>query len=171
MCSVRDVGSVPFAVDWDKPAIMYEAGKVMMISGNKVWSVDLNGEVPVYTQTGTLDVARSWSNLAVLADGSVIVTGGSSTGNDMGGVQYDAAIWNPSTGQWSYMENEAMARLYHSASLLLPDGFDPVAGRRRARAQTNLNGQVFKPPYLLSTRRKPCGAAVIVEAPTEMQAG
>ena len=49
-------------------------------------------------------------------------TGGSSTGNDMGGVQYDAAIWNPSTGQWTYMESELMARLYHSTSLLLPDG-------------------------------------------------
>ncbi len=53
----------------------------------------------------------------------------------MTGVNYNAEIWNPTTGQWLVGPAQAKARLYHSTAVLLPDASVLVRRRRSARAR------------------------------------
>ena len=67
---------------------------------------------------------RRQHNLTVLADGTVLATGGNSPGLARGphnGV-YPAERWHPATGQWQTLAADAVTRQYHSTALLLPDG-------------------------------------------------
>ncbi len=68
---------------------------------------------------------RRQHNLTLLADGSVLATGGNSTGAsliDMNGGVFNAERWDPATGQWTTLAAQAVTRQYHSTALLLPDG-------------------------------------------------
>ncbi len=33
-----------------------------------------------------------------------------------------AEVWNPATGQWTTLASNSVMRVYHSVSILLPDG-------------------------------------------------
>ncbi len=68
---------------------------------------------------------RRQNNLTVLADGSVLATGGNSSGAglvDLNNGVYAAERWNPATGTWTTLAAESVTRQYHSTALLLPDG-------------------------------------------------
>ena len=68
---------------------------------------------------------RRQLNLTVLADGSVLATGGNSSGAslvDLNNGVYTAEQWNPATGKWKTLAAEQVTRQYHSTALLLPDG-------------------------------------------------
>ena len=49
-----------------------------------------------------------------MADGRVLLNGGSAQGNKDVGTAYKAQIWNPATGQWSDGAVAQKMRLYHS---------------------------------------------------------
>jgi hypothetical protein len=63
-----------------------------------------------------------------MADGKVLVSGGSSTSNVASGVAYTAKIWNPDTRGWTTAAKATKMRLYHSVSILLSDGRVLTAG-------------------------------------------
>ena len=84
--------------------------------------VDLNGPQPTVTPTADLDQERTWSTPTVMADGRVLVSGGSAVSNQLIGVAYAATIWDPATGQWTLGASAVKPRLYHSIAMLLPDG-------------------------------------------------
>ena len=72
--------------------------------------------------THGLDVTRRRQhNLTVLADGSVLATGGQKTNGggglvDLANAVYTAERWNPATGAWTELAAAAVARQYHSTS-------------------------------------------------------
>ena len=91
-------------------------------SDGSVWVMDISGPTPVFTQTGSLAPDRIWSNLTVLPDGRVMVSGGSRSITSSPASNNTVAIWDPSTGLWtSTGANAAVPRLYHSTAILLPD--------------------------------------------------
>jgi hypothetical protein len=57
-------------------------------------------------------------------------------------------IWDPATSEWSDGPTAAKMRLYHSTSLLLPDGRVFTGGGGAPGPQTNLNAEIYTPPYL-----------------------
>ena len=63
-------------------------------------------------------------------------------------VNYNAEIWNPSTGPWTVGARGSSARLYHSTALLLPDASVLVAGGGAPGPQNNTNMEIYYPPYL-----------------------
>ena len=68
---------------------------------------------------------RRQHNLTVLADGSVLATGGNSSGASASSTsrrRLSAEQWNPATGQWKTLASMQVTRQYHSTALLLPDG-------------------------------------------------
>ena len=98
---VSVVGSLPFETSEANPAIMYEQNKVLVLANNgDAWIMDMSGDAPTFTKTASLNESRLWSNMVVLADGSVMVSGGSGVDNELTDVTNEVAIWNPSTGQW-----------------------------------------------------------------------
>ena len=84
--------------------------------------VDISSSPPVVTDVANLSYDRIWGNATLLPDGEIIVTGGSGVSNELINVAYHAEIFNPSSGTWTLGASASIPRLYHSATLLLPDG-------------------------------------------------
>ena len=99
---VSVVGHTPQNFRVEEPAIMYAQDHCLILGDDgSVWLIDISGPNPVFTQTGGLAPDRIWSNLTVLPDGRVMVSGGSQVNDQLTGVDYTVAIWDPSTGLWT----------------------------------------------------------------------
>ena len=126
----------------------YDIGRFLVAGGGSVTEDGLTG-VPtrtarvIDTRTGTpvgdrhrlAGHAPRQHNLTVLADGSVLATGGQKTNGggglvDLANAVYTAERWDPATGAWTELAAAAVARQYHSVALLLP-GRARAHGRRR----------------------------------------
>jgi hypothetical protein len=139
---------------------------------NTALVVDINGSGTTVTPTASMLSARRQHNATILPNGEVWVVGGSSGGtdgaqsgsgeNNLYGLNNENAkvlsseLWNPQSGQWRLGASLASAapRMYHSVSLLLPNGAVLVAGGGRCSGcQTyNLfNAQVYFPPYFFAS--------------------
>ena len=110
--------------------------------------VDFSGSTPVVTQTDSIDQVRYWASGTVMADGKVLVTGGSKVENVLTGVAHKAQIWDPATGHWTVAATAKKPRLYHSNSLLLPDATILTGGGGAPGPVNELNAEIFYPPYL-----------------------
>ena len=102
--SVTNLGHTPFASQFYDPAAMFAQDKILTIDNNgNAWIMDISGATPTFTRTGGVGQNRAWSNLTDLANGTVLLTGGSngpgSTGfGDVATETNNAEIWNPATG-------------------------------------------------------------------------
>ncbi len=139
---------------------VYDVGKTLVAGGgpssNDARVIDTNGATPQVSATSPMAFGRRQHNLTLLADGSVLATGGNSTGAalvDMNGGVYNAERWNPATGQWTTLAAQAVTRQYHSTALLLPDGRVLSAGGGICGTCDQVgylakNAEIFTPPYL-----------------------
>ena len=124
-----------------------------------------------------MSVGRRQANLTILADGSVLATGGQSSSVnglvDLHNPVFAAERWDPATGTWTVLSSASRVRRYHSAATLLPGR--PRADRwwrhlrRRAPRQGYLekNIEYFSPPYLYAKdgSGSPAARPVIDSAP------
>ena len=150
----------------------YDIGKNLVVGGGDVieggvarvpsrTAVVLNsntGLSPAVTATGSMSTGRRQLNATVLADGSVLATGGMTSAAKSGLVDLDHAAttaerWNPATGQWTVLAAAARVRQYHSTAALLPDGRVLTGGGgicdvclRTGYLEKNI--EYFSPPYL-----------------------
>lgn len=141
---------------------MYDIGKILVAGGgqstNTAEVINLNGSTPTATPTGSMAYGRRQHNLTVLADGTVLATGGNSSGAslvDLNAGVYAAELWNPATGQWTTLSSMHVTRQYHSTALLLPDGRvlsagGGICGTCDTVGYLNKNAEVFSPPYLFA---------------------
>ncbi len=140
-------GVVPLANSY-LPTVMFAPGKLLSIRKASVVVIDINGTQPAVTPTNTLDQLRDDASATLLADGQVLVNGGSTVHNALTGVAYTTQIWNPATGAWTTGATAAKPRLYHSNALLLPDGSVLTAGGGSPGPVINLNAEIYYPAYL-----------------------
>lgn len=165
-------------------AVMYDTGKILYAGGggDPNWptpdsraseptataeKIDLNAGSPTWSSAGSMAFARRHTNSTVLPDGQVLVTGGTTGG---GFVNIDPALaarnpelWNPATNQWTTLAANQKMRVYHSVSLLLPDGTvlhgssgDAMAiqpGGAIVEVPPERNHEIFSPPYLFKGAR------------------
>ena len=113
---------------------------------------------PLSAPTGPMNRRRRQHNLTVLADGSVLATGGQSTNGggglvDLANATYEAERWDPATGAWTELAPAAVARQYHSTALLLPDGRvltggGGICGACHQVGYLRRDFEIFTPPYL-----------------------
>ena len=149
----------------------YDVGKVLVAGGGSIGEDGLSGVPtrdrgrgrlelagPVARPTASMAFRRRQHNLTVLADGSVLATGGMSTNGggglvDLANAVYAAERWDPATGQWTTLASAAVARQYHSTALLLPDGTvltggGGICGVCQSVGYLRRDFEVFTPPYL-----------------------
>jgi len=155
-------------------AVMYQPGKILQFGGK--WKgaivIDLTAMTPKWQATGNMSSVRQWVNATVLPDGRVLATGGSATANQLTGVNNAAEIWNPNTGTWTLAATGAIARLYHSTALLLPDASVLVGGGGAPGPLTNKNAEIYYPPYLyISGGNTLAPRPSIVSAPAALDIG
>ena len=79
-----------------------------------------------FTMTGAMATARERHTATLLADGRVLIVGGT-TSTGTGDLHPTAEVYNPSTGSFSVTGSMAEARNYHTATLL-PNGKVLVVG-------------------------------------------
>jgi galactose oxidase-like protein/Kelch motif protein len=159
-------------------AVMYAPGKVLIVGGSdpadgpptaSAETIDLAAGAPAWQSTGSMASARRHLNATLLPDGRVVATGGTSTGgfSDLGGATHAAEVWDPATGEWSTWASAAVSRVYHSTTLLLPDGrLLHAGGGDGAKLPRELNAELFTPPYLLRGPRP-----AITSAPSSVAYG
>jgi len=158
---------------------LYDVGKILVAGGAGSSSdarvIDINGATPHVAATAPMASGRRQHNLTVLADGSVLATGGNSSGAslvDLANGVYAAERWDPATGTWTTLAAEQVTRQYHSTALLLPDGRvvssgGGICGTCDAVGYLAKNAQVFTPPYLFKRdgSGEPAPRPVIENAP------
>ena len=131
------------------PSAMFAPGKILAVRNDRqAVVVDINGIQPWVQVTEPVPTLRKWGNATVLADGQVWVNGGSNNVNQLASAHYRSELWNPGTGRWTPAALAKQARLYHSASVLLSDGSVLTGGGGAPGPLTQLNGEVYFPPYL-----------------------
>jgi hypothetical protein len=139
---------------------LFDVGKILVAGGGPSTKdarvVDLNGATPQVSTTAPMTYGRRQHNLTVLADGTVLATGGNSSGAglvDLNASVYPAEQWNPATGQWRTLAAMQITRQYHSTALLLPDGRvlssgGGICGTCDQVGYLAKNAEIFSPPYL-----------------------
>jgi hypothetical protein len=121
--------------------------------------IDLAAPSPTWTATASMAIGRRQTNATILPDGKVLVTGGSSQcgfTNEAGAV-FAAELWDPApspAGHWTTMANASVVRVYHSTTLLLPDGRVLSTGSGDgAGVVQQYSYEIFSPPYLFKGAR------------------
>jgi hypothetical protein len=114
---------------------MYQPGKILKsgtaadsgTSGNAAataYVLDATQPSPAWRQVASMAYPRAFHNTTILADGSVLVTGGGTAldGYDISKATRRPELWSPATETWQTLASASIPRLYHSTALLLPDG-------------------------------------------------
>jgi len=178
----------PFNRDYGTAA-MYEAGKILYTGGggNPTWiqspdaktnaptaiaeMIDINAQAPTWTSAGTMAFPRRHLNSTILPDGTVLITGGTTGGGfvdiDPSHAAKAAELWDPKTpSQWRTLASNSVMRVYHSVSLLLPDGTvlhgasgNALAGSVTRPVPDEPNHEIFSPPYLFKGARPTISSA------------
>lgn len=154
-------------------AAVIRDGVVLLVGGadpptDLVDFLDLNAADPAWRPVGPLHFPRRHLNATILADGSVLVTGGTSSAefNVADQAVLDAEVWSPETEDWTLLSPMATKRIYHSTAVLLQDGRVLVGGGGQPNAEGDIDHadvEVFSPPYLFRGPRP-----VIASAPDEV---
>jgi hypothetical protein len=154
-------------------SVMYRPGKIMKTgtshnpdlppdpSSANTYVLDMTQPAPHWQATAPMANPRTYHNLSVLPDGNVLVTGGGRTSDAIAasGAVLAAEMWSPATQTWSTMSSMTLPRLYHSTSLLLPDGRVLVTGGGRFNGfpssgpTEHLDAEIYSPPYLFKGPR------------------
>ena len=139
---------------------MYDVGKLIVTGGasstNTATLVNMASNALTASATSSMKYGRRQHNATVLADGSVLVTGGLSSGAglvDLSAGVFAAEVWNPATSTWKELASAAVTRQYHSVAMLLPDGRvytggGGICGVCQQVGYLRKDAEIFSPPYL-----------------------
>lgn len=155
--------------------VMFEAGRILSAGGapeyEKVaatarahltsFGTDAAGQSGWSAVTRVADMAapRVFGNTVVLPDGRVVVVGGQTFAKLFSDdyAVLAAELFDPATGAWTTMAEAAVARNYHAAAVLLPDGTVWSGGGGMCwpggpcdESANHRDGQIFSPPYLFN---------------------
>jgi hypothetical protein len=89
--------------------------------------------------------ARIHANAVLLPDGDALVVGGGGQGKFDRPVK-SAELFDVESETWRSLAAQTAGRMYHSTTVLLPDGRVLSAGQNSGSYQTT--GEIFSPPYL-----------------------
>lgn len=139
--------------DYDS-MVMYQPGKILVTGGsdpatNTAEVVDLDQASPAWRSTANMAYACRQLNALMLPDSKVLVTGGTGFSNpDSTMAVYAAEEWDPATEHWTTLASATVPRLYHSISMLMPDGRVLSTG-----GNSYTQSEFFSPPYLFAGPR------------------
>jgi len=171
----------------------YDAGRTLVVGGGPVTHdaagrvsqveptastvlVDTTdpGQYSSFTPGASMAQPRRQQSATILADGSVLVTGGMNSTTqplvDLSRAVRNAERWDPATGRWTTLAAASRVRQYHSSAVLLPDGRvmtggGGICGDCVAAGYLEKNVEYFSPPYLFTANGAPATRPAITGAP------
>ena len=163
-------------------SVLYALDRVLIVGGvddpvglaeatELALTIDISGGVPTVSPAAPSLFARADANGTLLADGSVLLSGGS---QNHGGTAEAAAIrlpeiWNPVQNRWRVGAQAQRGRAAYSSALLLPDGRVWTGGG----TDGSPSAELYSPPYLYraSGLGQLAPRPTIVQAPAELNYG
>lgn len=137
--------------------------------------VDASANFLTTTAAAPMEFRRRQHNATILADGSVLATGGMYEVSTNDGVSLDKAVyaaerWDPAADDWTTLASAAVVRQYHSTALLLPDGRvltggGGICGACKTLGYLRKDVEVYSPPYLYASDGSPAVRPTITSAP------
>jgi Domain of unknown function (DUF1929) len=137
------------------PANNYDPRVIILGGGNPSTAttelIDLGAATPTWNWGPNMSQPRIEMSATILADGRVLATGGSLNDEDTTTASLNADLYDPATNTFSSASANSYARLYHSVSLLLPDGTVWLAGGNPQRGTYEQHMEIYEPAYLFTT--------------------
>jgi galactose oxidase len=134
--------------DYDKSWAHAKAHVITLGEPNKDFVVEKAGK------DGKMHVDRVFHTSVVLPDGTVFIVGGQEFGVAFNeeNVQFTPELYDPKTNTFCEMQKNNMIRVYHSVSILVPDGRVLTGGGGLCGncSANHSDAQLYTPPYLLT---------------------
>lgn len=132
------------------------APKVMIFGGGNPSTasteiIDLSAASPAWANGPAMSNPRIEMNATLLPNGKVLALGGSQFDEDVNTASLGADLYDSATNTMTSAGSNSFPRLYHSVSLLLPDGTVWVAGGNPQRGTYETHVEVYSPPYLFNS--------------------
>jgi len=142
----REAGAavlVPGAAD----RVLVTGGRNPGISSCEVLDMQISG---VWENAAAMTRPRRHHQATLLADGTVLVTGGTLVDDELQHAVYAAERWVPANDIWTSLANMTVPRRRGAVALLLPDARVLCAGGGDGTAGSELNAdaEIYSPPYL-----------------------
>jgi len=131
-----------------KPAVMIFGGGNPATVTTEI--IDLSAPTPTWRYGPPMSRPRIEMNATLLPNGKVLATGGSAYDEDTATASLNADLYDPVTDTFSSAGANAFPRLYHSNSLLLPDGTVLLAGGNPHRGSFEQHMEIYSPAYLFN---------------------
>jgi len=117
--------------------------------------IDLSAATAKWVNGPNMSQPRIEMDATILPNGKVLALGGSLNDEDTATASLKADLYDPIANTFSPAGSEVYARLYHSVSLLMPDGTVWVAGGNPARGTYEAHMEIYSPPYLFNSNGTP----------------
>lgn len=163
------VDSMGFPGRYEAPSVLLPGLHRVMVIGGFTGSgqptssceiIDLSAPEPSWASAPHMAQARMEHDAVLLPTGQVLVVGGTST-NPAPSPVLVPEVFDPDNSAWESLAPHAVPRMYHSTTILLPDGRVLAAG-----ADSQASGEIFSPPYLFRGPRPQ-----VTQAPAAIEYG
>jgi hypothetical protein len=139
---------LPLLPDNYTPRVMIFGGGNPATASTEI--IDLSSSNPSWKYGPSMSQPRIEMNATLLPTGQVLTVGGSLNDEDTSTASLQADLYDSHHNSMGSAGANAVPRLYHSVSLLLPDGTVWVAGGNPARGSYESSVEIYSPPYLFS---------------------
>lgn len=137
-----------------QPSIMIAPDTIALLAvDGGIHVANIAENVPQFQKVASLGKGRINAAMVHLPDGRVAFMGGeepaTGTGQNLSKAITKVQIWNPENNQvQSLNEKNAVARLYHSSGILLPDATVWTGGGGAPGPIANANTEIYAPDYM-----------------------
>jgi PKD repeat protein len=117
--------------------------------------IDLSAPTPAWQYGPSMSQPRIQMSATMLPNGKVLAVGGSTNNEDELTASLNADLYDPNTNTFSSAGGNLFPRLYHSASLLLPDATVLLIGGNPQRGTYERRLESYSPAYLFDATGMP----------------
>jgi len=112
--------------------------------------IDLSAQTPAWQSGPPMSQPRIQISTTILPSGKVLAVGGSTNNEDALTASLNADLYDPIANTFSSAGANTYPRLYHSASLLLPDATVLLIGGNPQRGSYERRLEIYSPAYLFN---------------------
>jgi hypothetical protein len=130
------------------PTVMIMGGASPSTASTEL--IDLSKAPLTWNFGPSMSQPRIEMNATILPTGKILALGGSLNDEQNSSASLNADLYDPATNTFSSAGVNGFPRLYHSVSLLLPDGTVWVAGGNPTRGTYQNQIEIYQPAYLFT---------------------